>query len=160
MTASRKDLSGEIACLAIFTVTGAFILFGAADLPAPEMDPLGPAGVPQYIALTILLLSAIRLGLLLWSARRADADISLQTTETPRYAEAAVLFSLALVYLLVLSIGGLPFSAVTLVFLAAAGFTMLRFAMSKLPIVIGIAVVMSFGLTFVFTDLLKVILPN
>ena len=151
---------GDVASLAILVAAGILLLVGSQELPGPEFDPLGPAGMPKYIAYALLALSAVLLGQILSAARRGAKPGTAPRTSLPQTVELVLSAACVLGYLTALTVGGLPFSVVTVVFLSLAGFTMTHFRVSKLPIVVVIAVVVSFGLTFVFRDVLHVILPG
>lgn len=156
----NRAFIGEVACLGLLAGAGGLILFGAVGLPGPEYDPLGPAGMPRYIAYALLLLSIIRIAQIVLETRRDGGDAAEPVERPPQITKMAYAGAIILAYLLIISVGGLPFSIVTLVFLVLAGFTMTDFDKSKLPIVIGIAVVVSFGLTYIFRNVLNVILPG
>ena len=150
----------QLLCNLLFVGAGALILIGSAKLPGPEYDPLGPAGLPRYIAYALLLLSAIRLIQIVTENR-------LLTQENPGTEEAssqvgkAVLTSvIVVVYLLALHFGHFTFVVDTLVFLAFSGCAMVGFSRSKLVTLMAIAIAVSFGLTYVFGDLLQIILPG
>ena len=67
---------------------------------------------------------------------------------------------ITLAYLTALTVGGLSFTWLTLAFLAALGAAMSDLSARKLIIVGVIAAVMSFALTYTFTDVLSVVLPE
>jgi len=157
----RRLPLGDIASLAILVAAGVLLLVGARELPGPEFDPLGPAGMPKYIAYALLVLSAVLLGQTVSTLRhRARTGGEPRETRLSRSTELALSAAWVLGYLIVLTVGGLPFSVVTFVFLMLTGFTMTHFAVRKLPIVLAISIAVSFGLTFVFRDVLHVILPG
>ena len=155
-----KHSAAEIICLLLLAGTALLLLIGAGQLPGPEYDPLGPAGMPRYIAYLLIALVLIR-GFALLAARGArQDDLNAAERSSLELGTTAVASLLVLAYLLAITLGGLPFAIVTLIFLVLFGFTMTGYAMNKLPIVVVIAAVASFGLSYIFTDLLNIVLPS
>ena len=165
---------GEAVCLLLLLATGVALLAGAAALPAPMFDPLGPAGLPRYIAYLLLALLAVRIVTLFRTSRAAFAaeDESnflgagergiprADETDGPQIVKLLLVAAITVAYLTALTIGGLPFTYLTLAYIAAIGAAMAELTPRKLIIVGAIAVVMSFVLTYTFTDILSVVLPG
>lgn len=172
---------GELAGLVLLLVTGLAMLIGAASLPAPMFDPLGPAGLPRYIGWLLLALLVVRIFVLLREASRATPETGpkakakaaqsllgagergiprAEDVDAPQIARFGLVVVITLIYLVALTVGGLPFTWITLLFLAALGAAMTDFTTRKLVTVAAIAVVMSFALTYTFTDILSVVLPQ
>ncbi|MCJ7872113.1 tripartite tricarboxylate transporter TctB family protein [Phaeobacter sp. J2-8] len=165
--------------LVLLLATGLAMLIGAASLPAPMFDPLGPAGLPRYIAWLLLALLVVRIFVLLREASRATPETGpkakaaqsllgagergiqrAEDVDAPQIARFGLVVVITLIYLVALTVGGLPFTWITLLFLAALGAAMTDFTARKLVTVAAIAVVMSFVLTYTFTDILSVVLPQ
>ncbi len=177
-----REHMGEVLCLVLLGATGVALLVGAAALPDPMFDPLGPAGLPRYIAYLLLALVAVRLVLLFQESANSTDVESEPAAEAPRkgnllgagergipradYVDApqivrfALVTIITLVYLVALTVGGFSFTWLTLVFLAALGTSMSDITPRKLITVAAIAVIMSFALTYTFTDVLSVVLPD
>ncbi len=151
---------GELGSLSLLIVTGILLLIGSAQLPPPEFDPLGPAGMPRYIAFILLGLSVFRIFSLLRD-RNASTESSAQKLGEPMEIGKFTWSSgIVAAYLVALTVGGIPFSFLSCAFLVALGVVMTGGAKRKLPIIVAIAVTISFGLTYIFTELLTVVLPE
>ena len=175
-----QEHRGEILCLLMLGATGVALLVGAASLPAPMFDPLGPAGLPRYIAYLLLALVVIRLIVL---TREATATVPgrddntgadtrnllgagergiprAEIREAPQYLRLIAVATITLIYVGVLASKTVPFVWVTLAYLAGIGAAMSDLSPRKLVTVGCIAVVMSVGLTYVFSEVLSVVLPQ
>lgn len=150
----------DFLCVLLFMATGGLILLGSMSLPGPEYDPLGPAGAPQYIAYIMLFLSSLKLISLIRSMKRFSLSQNVEARKRGQYAIAIVFFISFFIYLLLLNIGGFSFSMVTFAFLVLSGFSLMNFNVSKLPLIVAVSVVLSFGLTYIFADILNVVLPD
>jgi len=167
---------GEALCLVLLLATAVALLVGAAALPEPMFDPLGPAGLPRYIAYLLLALLAVRIVLLfrenanIRNAKTSeDRDLlgaeergisRADNVDTPQIVRFLAVSVITLAYLVALTVGGLPFVWLTLVFLVALGAAMSEFTPRKMFSVAAIAVIMSFALTYIFTDVFSVVLPE
>lgn len=167
---------GEALCLLLLLATAVALLVGAAALPEPMFDPLGPAGLPRYIGYLLLGLMAVRIVLLFReSANIRNAETSedrdllgagergiprADNVDTSQIARFLLVAVITLAYLAALTVGGMPFVWLTLVFLVALGAVMSELTPRKLFTVTAIAVIMSFALTYTFTDVLSVVLPE
>ncbi len=152
-----KELGG----LGIVIVSSLLILVGSISLPEPEYDPLGPAGVPRYIAWLMLGLALIFvIQIVTATVGDADPERSSESIETSRYVETGITVVAVLGYLVALTSGGFSFPIVTLIFLVVTGLTMTHFVLAKIPLIIVISAVVSFGLTYIFQDVLNVVLPG
>lgn len=167
---------GEAICLVLLLATGLALLIGAASLPAPMFDPLGPAGLPRYIAYLLLAFLAVRVVVLIREIASTTDRESIdppnllgagergipraENVDAPQIVRLGLVAVITLGYVTALTVGGIPFTWLTLAYLAAVGAAMAGFTPRKLAIVAGIAVIMSFALTFVFTDVLSVVLPE
>lgn len=157
MTFLSPQQRGEALCLLLLAATGVALLIGAAALPEPMFDPLGPAGLPRWIGWLLLALTALRTAGFVLERRTSAPQYVKAEPELLRLALASVI---TLAYLAVLTAKALPFTGVTMVFLAALGAAMTDLTARKLITVAAIAVVMSLTLTYVFADVLSVVLPQ
>ncbi|SET99525.1 tripartite tricarboxylate transporter TctB family protein [Paracoccus homiensis] len=168
-----EERRGEAICLLLLLATGIALLVGAAALPAPMFDPLGPAGLPRYIAYLMLVLLAVRLAALVREVGAETAERRrnmlgagergiprAEGTDAPQFVKLLLVSLITLIYLAALTFGGIPFIWLTLVFLAALGAAMSDGSPRRLIAVAAIAVVLSFALTYIFTDVLSVVLPE
>ncbi|UTW12599.1 tripartite tricarboxylate transporter TctB family protein [Marinobacterium rhizophilum] len=157
---TKKRIGPELGSLVLLAAAGLLLVIGASALPGPEYDPMGPAGLPRIIGIALLLL----LGARLVSIVRTPQPVSTQTGTAPKpqpqLRRTLATAGLTVIYLMVLTLGGLPFAAVTGVYLTLLGFCMTNFSIRKLPPVIIIAAVVGIGLSYLFSDVLNIILPG
>ncbi|ANG63381.1 hypothetical protein A8C75_13485 [Marinobacterium aestuarii] len=156
----KKDLAAELASLTLLAGAGILLVSGAASLPGPEYDPLGPAGLPRLVGIAVLVLLAARLVSILRPRHCAPAQNNSGPAPKPQLKRTLGSATLTIIYLLVISIGGLPFALVTVAYLALLGYCMTNFSIRKLPLVILIAAVVGVGLSYLFADVLNIILPG
>ncbi|MGY9015297.1 MAG: tripartite tricarboxylate transporter TctB family protein, partial [Rhodospirillales bacterium] len=92
-----------------------------------------------------------------WMAPRAK----IQKTDTPRlrYDVAFGTLLMSIVYVLLMGLRIMPFVWATIVFIVASGLFLTRCDKRKFVYVLEIALLMSFGLHFVFTQLFTIDLP-
>jgi tripartite-type tricarboxylate transporter receptor subunit TctC len=92
-----------------------------------------------------------------WMAPRAK----IQKTDTPRlrYDMAFGTLLMSIVYVLLMGLRIMPFVWATIVFIVASGLFLTRCDKRKFVYVLEIALLMSFGLHFVFTQLFTIDLP-
>lgn len=158
MSVKPRQAMGELLCLALLFTVGGIVVIGAARLPEPLFDPLGPAGLPRYVGWLLIALAALRLVTLLRAPAPAEASRPGNDDRSPRAVILPTLITLA--YVVGLTVGGIPFPLITLAFLFAFGAVLSDKNPLSLLIVAAIAVIASFGLTYVFTDVLTIILPE
>ncbi|WP_424986896.1 tripartite tricarboxylate transporter TctB family protein [Microbulbifer sp. S227A] len=159
MTILSPEYRGEALCLLLLAATGVALLVGAAALPAPMFDPLGPAGLPRWIGWLLLGLTGLR-AVVLAAATRGRKPAAAPAGPRPDIRRLAFVSAITLAYLALLTAKVLPFTWVTLGFLAALGAAMGDLSVRRLITVLAIAVGMSLALTHVFADLLSVVLPQ
>lgn len=169
-----EERRSEALCLLLLLATAIALLVGAAALPEPMFDPLGSAGLPRSIAYLLLVLLAVRLASLVrevGSAANAEKKRNLlgagergipraEDVDAPQVVKLLLVSVITLIYLSALTFGGIPFTWLTLAFLAALGAALSDVTPRKLIVVSIIAVVMSLALTYIFTDVLSVVLPE
>lgn len=177
-----EEHRAEALCLLLLFAIGVALLVGAAALPEPMFDPLGPAGLPRYIAYLLLALLALRLVTLFRESRENPRQTQVERAEgaktgnllgagergipraelvdAPQIAKLVLASAITLAYLAALTVKGIPFAWLTMVFLAALGAALTDYTPRKLVIVAAIAVIMSFALTYTFTDVLSLVLPE
>ncbi|TNF22590.1 MAG: hypothetical protein EP318_03335 [Rhodobacteraceae bacterium] len=174
MKTLSEEHRGEAICLLVLLATGVALLVGAARLPEPMFDPLGPAGLPRYVAYLLLALLAVRLAALVrevGSDARAEKKRDLlgagergiprtDEVDAPQIVTLLLAAMITLIYLAALTFGGFRFTWLTLVFLATLGAALTDASPRKLVTVAAIAIFMSFALTYTFTDVLSVVLPD
>ena len=165
---------GETLCLLLLAATGITLLVGAASLPEPMFDPMGPAGLPRWIGGLLLAFVALRLVVFardVRAASRADKARNMlgagergipraEITDRPQIARLLIAAAITLAYVAILAAKVVPFVWVTMLFITVLGAAMIEYTPRKLITVAAIGVVMSLALTYVFTDVLSVVLPQ
>jgi uncharacterized membrane protein YkvI len=144
-------------CLFLIVICCA-VLVEAAKLPAGSFEPLGSAPIPQATAGLIIFLCLLVVGraaLVMW---RGEGS-AIEAPYPPRRLDAAVLFGLTVLYVLLMAQRVAGFAPITAVFLFAAIAFLTRFAPRSLPIAALIGVVMGWGCQYVFTRVFVVDLP-
>ena len=119
---------------------------------------MGSAPIPQATAGLIIILCLLVVGraaLAMWrgAAGAAEAD------DPPRRLDAAVVFGLTVLYVLLMAQRVAGFAPITAVFLFVAIAFLTRFAPRSLPIAALIGVTMGWGCQFIFTQVFVVDLP-
>lgn len=120
-------------------------------------EPFGPAGLPRYIGGILIALPTLRAVLVLRNLPNSTGSTPAQKPNMGRFAIAV---AITLAYLFALTIGGVPFRYLTCAFLFALAATLTDMKPQSLGIASVIAVVASFELTYLFTEVLTIILPK
>jgi len=144
-------------CLFLIVICCA-VLVEAAKLPPGSFEPLGSAPIPQATAGLIVFLCLLVVGraaLAMWRGETSGAE----PPYPPRRLDAAVLFGLTVLYVLLMAQRVAGFAPITAVFLFVAIAFLTRFAPRSLPIAALIGVAMGWGCQYVFTRVFVVDLP-
>jgi hypothetical protein len=144
-------------CLFLIVICCA-VLVEAAKLPPGSFEPLGSAPIPQATAGLIIFLCLLVVGraaLVMW---RGETSVAGEPYP-PRRLDAAVLFGLTVLYVLLMAQRVAGFAPITAVFLFVAIAFLTRFAPRSLPIAALIGVVLGWGCQYVFTRVFVVDLP-
>ena len=144
-------------CLFLIVICCA-VLVEAAKLPAGSFEPLGSAPIPQATAGLIIFLCLLVVGRAALAMSRGAASTA-EAPHPPRRLDAAVLFGLTVLYVLLMAQRVAGFAPITAVFLFVAIAFLTRFAPRSLPIAALIGVVMGWGCQYVFTRVFIVDLP-
>jgi hypothetical protein len=145
-------------CLFLIVVCCA-VLVEAAKLPPGSFEPLGSAPIPQATAGLIIILCLVVVGrsaLAMWRGRTSADEVPYP----PRRLDAAVLFGLTVLYVLLMAQRVAGFAPVTAVFLFVAIAFLTRFAPRTLPVAALVGVAMGWGCQYVFTRIFVVDLPG
>lgn len=147
----------EFSCLLIFIIVGGLLVIGINSLPAPEYDPLGPAGMPKLIL-------CIMVGLILIniiSSLRNKYNKKLITDHSSLKLKRTILSGfITLAYLITLNTEIMPFELSTVIYLFVFGLSMTKISKSNLLSIGAIGIVVTFGLSYIFSHILNVILPG
>jgi hypothetical protein len=145
-------------CLFLIVVCCA-VLVEAAKLPPGSFEPLGSAPIPQATAGLIVVLCVVvvaRAALAIWRGEASAAE----ALHPPRRLDAAVLFGLTVLYVLLMAQRVAGFAPITAVFLFVAIAFLTRFAPRTLPVAALVGVAMGWGCQYVFTQIFVVDLPG
>ena len=144
-------------CLFLIVICCA-VLVEAAKLPPGSFEPLGSAPIPQATAGLVIFLCLLVVGraaLAIWRGEATGAEVPYP----PRRLDAAVLFGLTVLYVLLMAQRVAGFAPMTALFLFVAIAFLTRFAPRSLPIAALVGVVMGWGCQYVFTQVFIVDLP-
>lgn len=160
-SARVADFAFGAFCLAV----AGLIAFEARKLPASPFDPLGPGSVPIAIAailggLAVLLVARLALGLDIGAAAQSfvlGVGGEVEHRRRPALAIATLLATVA--YVVLMDLGWLGFRPATAGYLVALSALLLPWRRKPQAIGLGIALVGTFGLHWLFTAVLFVDLP-
>jgi hypothetical protein len=144
-------------CLFLIVICCA-VLIEAAKLPPGSFEPMGSAPIPQATAGLIIFLCLLVVGraaVAMWRGQTGAAEEAYP----PRRLDAAVLFGLTVLYVLLMAQRVAGFAPITALFLFVAIAFLTRFAPRSLPVAALIGVVMGWGCQYVFTQVFVVDLP-
>ena len=153
-TNPRTDIG---VCLFLIVVCCA-VLVEAAKLPPGSFEPMGSAPIPQATAGLIIFLCLVvmaKAAHMMMRREAADADDDYP----PRRLDAAVIFAMTVVYVLLMQLRVAGFAPLTAVFLFIAIAFLTRFAPRTLPIAAVTGVLMGYGCQYIFTQVFVVDLP-
>ena len=161
--ASKYEDSNRDLILGILSVLfGGAVFIQSGDLPDAFYDPLGPAFMPRALAGAIMFCGLVivmhgvrkRLAEAKSETRKADAEVSL----FPRHPLLAFSAMCGMfLFILALDTGISGFRTLSILFVLALGGALLRvekrgFPKSMIVILAGLALVLSFGLYYLFTQ--------
>ncbi len=144
-------------CLFLIVICCA-VLVEAAKLPPGSFEPMGSAPIPQATAGLIIFLCLVVIAKAAHSIWRGDA-FAAAPADPPRRLDAAVIFALTVVYVLLMALRVAGFAPITAIFLFVAIAFLTRLAPRSLPIAALVGVVMGWGCQYVFTQVFVVDLP-
>lgn len=150
----RADLGLGAFLIAVCAAT----LWESSDIPPGTFEPLGSAPVPQAVASLIIVLSLVVM-IRAWRRLRA-AERAVESEVIPRWADAALIAALTVVYCLALHFRLGRFDVLTTVYLFATIGLLLRFQRKSLLTVAIVSALAGFGCQFVFTRIFIVDLPG
>lgn len=155
----RKPAVVDIAVsLALIAIAAAF-LYDARELPPGMFEPVGPGPIPSAVAWCVI---ALAVYVIVQAVVRLATGM-LPPREPPAFetrgVDAAVVSALLIAYVAVMGLGLVRYAIATSVFVLAAVWVLAGRQPRVLPVAAGIAVVMGFGLNYVFTRILVTDLP-
>ena len=109
-----------------------------------------------WTLLAVFVFSAVVIVKVIFSSKVVPKNIE---GERQRYDFAFVTLAMTVVYVLLMGLGFISFVWATLVFVVVAGLYLKKFELRKFLPVLEVALLMSFGLHFIFTQLFAIDLP-
>lgn len=157
----RNMAISEIAfgiCLIAFS---ALIYIGALELPAPKYEPLGSAALPKILAALMALLSAVMIGRAAINLRAIVPTNAGQSDSAVKrhYALSLIVFLTTIAFVAIMDFGLLGFNVAGIIFLSFVCWLMTHRDLKKLPWIVGYAVILVTGCTYVFTEFFYIDLP-
>ncbi|MEM5544299.1 tripartite tricarboxylate transporter TctB family protein [Sulfitobacter sp. AS92] len=143
----------EIATASVFLLIGIAFCVHSFSLPRAALEPMGPAAVPFAVSFGLSLLS---LHMIYGCLRRGATTGTLGDALGARFW---VTVCLICIYLLAMDLAVLPYRIATTAFLFVLTAGLFRFERSKVLVAAAIALILGFGLTYVFTEILVLDLP-
>ena len=158
-------MASRIFALSIFAIASV-VLINTLDMADSNTDPLGPAALPKLIAALICLLS-IPLILAPQRAKLVGGESNQNKAQDGHPTIAAMTMILVVLYVGIMSLNFASFAAATVGFLIASMTLLVRYdpatvgstQLRRWMVTIVLALLMSFGLQFIFTKVLVVNLP-
>lgn len=144
--------------LALAAIGAAFVVEGW-NLPPGFFEPVGPGPIPSAVAWCVIALSAV---VVLQASVRLAAGL-LPPREPPAFEtrgrDAVAVATLTVAYVAAMGLGLVGFALATTIYLVAAIGVLDGWRLRTLVPAACIAVVMGFGLAYVFTRILVTDLP-
>jgi Tripartite tricarboxylate transporter TctB family len=153
-TNPRTDIG---VCLFLIVVCCA-ILVEAAKLPPGSFEPMGSAPIPQATAGLIIFLCLVVMAKAARMMMRGEVT-GAADEHPPRRTDAAVIFAMTVVYVLLMQLRVAGFALITAAFLFIAIAFLTRFARRSLPLAALVGLIMGYGCQYIFTQVFVVDLP-
>lgn len=143
---------------AAIAIAAAFLHDGRT-LPPGVFEPIGPGPVPRAVCLAIIALALAMMAPPLWHLATGRTTAPDAPPFVPRPAAAALVLAGTAVYVAAMGLGWIGFAPATIVFLTITIWFLAEFRPAVLPVAVGLAVVLGFGLRHLFTRVLVTDLP-
>lgn len=153
-TNPRTDMG---VCVFLIVVCCA-VLVEAAKLPPGSFEPMGSAPIPQATAGLIILLCLVVMAKAARMMMRGQVAAA-SDDQPPRRMDAAVIFAMTMVYVLLMQLRVAGFAVITAAFLFIAIAYLTRFAPRSLPVAALVGLIMGYGCQYIFTQVFVVDLP-
>jgi hypothetical protein len=152
---SKKFPVGDLIFAAFMIVFGTSFIVASFSLPPPALEPVGPAAFPQWVSAIQIVLALI----VIWRAITGEYKLAKRVEYRKRYDLALVTILLIIAYFSVLQLEWLSFQWATAGFVFFLTASLFDWKYSKLPIALGLALILGLGLKFTFTEILYLDLP-
>jgi ABC-type xylose transport system permease subunit len=156
MTEIRKAIPiGDLIFAGFMIVLSIAYIIASFSMPPPALEPVGPAAFPRWVSAIQIVLALI----VIWRALTRERQPAEQTDYRKRYDLAIVTVLLVIAYFGVLQFEWLTFQWATAGFVFFLTAFLFDWKISKLPVVIILALILGLGLKFTFTEILYLDLP-
>ena len=158
----NRALQADVLLALAMLIISAVLFYGGWQLPASRWEPMGPAGMPLLVAVTIASLSLILLAQALLKHRSeatADQERSASMAEG-RGTKVLACVAVSLVYLLSLALELLPFMLATVAYIIAYGLIDGGRGRWDLMLLVATALALGVGASMILTEILIVQLPG
>jgi Tripartite tricarboxylate transporter TctB family len=152
LTGTRR---AEIAMGLVAIAIAAAFLFDGRDLRPGVLEPVGPGTIPNATCWIVIALALAMLVRTVWGGGEPPGA----AIDAERWRDLAVLVVATCAYVAVLGFGLLRYNIATAAFLLATILWLAENRRSALPAAIAIALVLGFGLDYIFRHVLVTDLP-
>ncbi len=153
LTSTRR---AEIAMALLAIAMAAAMLFDGRELAPGVLEPVGPGTIPNATCWIVIVLALAMLVRTVWGSGSGQASASVAHE---RWHDLAVLVGVTCAYVAVLGFGLVRYSIATAVFVAITVLWLAENRRSALPGTLAVALVLGFGLDYVFRHVLVTDLP-
>lgn len=136
------------------------IYWQTLSLPPPRYEPLGPAALPQALAVMLVVFALIIMARGLRGLRAGAGRVPEEPAEfQPRAGRAAVAYGVTAAFVATMDLRVAGFVGASLVFVVVLVLVLSRPSWRELPWIMGFAIVLSLGSYLVFTQWFYIDLP-
>jgi hypothetical protein len=153
LTSTRR---AEIAMALLAIALAAAFLFDGRHLKPGVLEPVGPGTVPNATCWIVIALALAMLVRTVWGGGSRPASASV---DGERWRDVAFLAVVTSAYVAVLGFGWLRYSIATALFLVATIVWLAEQRRRALPAAVTVALVLGFGLDYLFRHVLVTDLP-
>jgi len=139
-------------------VIAAAFLWDGWSLPPGAFEPIGAGPVPRAVAWMVIALALAMMGEAGWR-RTQGAPQAAALAYQPRPVVALIVMAGTIIYVATMALGWIGFAPATVVYLTAMIWLLADFRRNVLPVALVIALIMGYGLRYLFTRVLITDLP-
>lgn len=155
----RSQLRWDIGMGSAAVVIAAAFLQDSRKLPPGVFEPIGPAPIPRAVAWLVIALAVMMMLPALWRLVRGGAPAPDPLPYAPRPLAAALVLAATAIYVAAMALGLAGYTPATIAFLGVTIWFLAEFRRAALPVALAIAVILGFGLRYLFTRVLVTDLP-
>lgn len=151
----KKIPVGDLIFAAFMIVLGTAFIAASFSLPPPSLEPVGPAAFPQWVSAIQIVLALV----VIWRATTGKHQLAKPVEYRKRYDLALATILLIIAYFGVLQFEWLSFQWATVGFVFCLTASLFDWTYRKLPVALGLSLILGLGLKFTFTEILYLDLP-